>query len=120
MAAELTSMERAAQCWCDPRTSDRVMDPELAKVVSAAIDAAVSEALEKAEGLTTVKAEEPPRHEKSIVHRDGFVFTATPCYGMHEPWWVVKTMGGQAVDPVPMRDSDRWRRLRDSEVTDGG
>lgn len=22
----------AAQCWCDPRTSDRVMDPDLAEV----------------------------------------------------------------------------------------
>jgi len=24
----------AAQCWCDPETSDRVMDPELAEAVA--------------------------------------------------------------------------------------
>ena len=26
------SLEAAAQCWCDPRVSDRVMDAELATV----------------------------------------------------------------------------------------
>ncbi len=38
------------------------------------------------------------------------LFTATPCYGMHEPWWVVKTMEGEA-PPVPMKDEDEWCHL---------
>lgn len=29
----------AAQCWCDPETSDRVMDPELAEAVARRIAA---------------------------------------------------------------------------------
>jgi len=49
----------------------------------------------------------PPPHAKYIVLRKGFIFTATPCYGMHEPWWVVKTMEGEA-DPVGMLPDDEW------------
>ena len=52
----------------------------------------------------------PKPHQKYLVQRDGFVFTATPCYGMHAPWWVVMTMDGEA-PPVPMKDSDKWRLL---------
>ena len=49
----------------------------------------------------------PPRHQPSVVCRDGVYFTATPCYGMHDPWWVVRTMEGEA-PPVPMRPDDEW------------
>jgi len=54
----------------------------------------------------------PPRHEKSIVRRDNRVFTATPCYGLHVPWWVVTTMGGEA-PPEEMLDADTWILLTD-------
>lgn len=30
-------LQKAAQCWCDPRVSDRVMDIELAKVFASAL-----------------------------------------------------------------------------------
>ena len=56
-------------------------------------------------------SEQPPlAHSKYIVKRDGYLFTATPCYGCHEPWWVVKTMDGEA-PPVPMKDDDDWQPL---------
>jgi hypothetical protein len=50
----------------------------------------------------------PPPHRRYLVRRDGIVFTATPCYGLHAPWWVVKTMDGEA-PPVAMRDGDEWQ-----------
>lgn len=52
----------------------------------------------------------PPRHEESVVRRDGVFFTATPCYGLHDPWWVVRTMDGEA-PPVSMRQDDEWWTL---------
>jgi len=30
----------AAQCWCDERVSDRIMDPELAEVIAEKLKAA--------------------------------------------------------------------------------
>ena len=60
--------------------------------------------------MRLIEHHHPPCHAKHLVHRDGFLFTATPCYGMHEPWWVVMTMEGE-VRPVPFRDSDRWMEI---------
>lgn len=34
-----TAIEKAAQCWCDPRTADRTMDVELATVFAETLDA---------------------------------------------------------------------------------
>lgn len=36
------ALEIAAQCWCDPRVSDRVMDPELATVFAEKLEATLS------------------------------------------------------------------------------
>lgn len=33
------AMQIAAQCWCDPRTETRVMDPDLAQVFAEKLDA---------------------------------------------------------------------------------
>ncbi len=40
MATE-QALHIAARCWCDPRTSDRTMDPALAEVFAEALDATV-------------------------------------------------------------------------------
>ena len=58
--------------------------------------------------------ERPAPHAKYLVRRGGYVFTATPCYGLHAPWWVVMTMDGE-VDPEPMNDQDEWKPLVESE-----
>ena len=50
----------------------------------------------------------PPAHDLYVVSRDDHEYLATPCYGMHHPWWVVKVMDGDA-EPVPMKDDDYWR-----------
>jgi hypothetical protein len=50
----------------------------------------------------------PPKHARYLLERNGVVFTATPCYGMHDPWWVAKTLTGEA-EPEPMQNGDRWR-----------
>ena len=50
----------------------------------------------------------PPPHARYLLERDGETMTATPCYGMHDPWWVIKTLTGEA-SPEPMRDGDMWR-----------
>ena len=52
----------------------------------------------------------PPRHARYLLKRGEFTFTATPCYGMHEPWWVVRTLSGEA-EPEPMKDGDAWSAL---------
>jgi len=54
-----------------------------------------------------VKYQHPLPHAKYLVKRDLFFFTATPCYGMHEPWWVVQTMRDEA-PPEPMLPEDQW------------
>lgn len=59
------------------------------------------------DAVTTVVEQHPPPHTIVVVNRRGWYFTATPCYGMHVPWWVVKTMGSEA-EPVPMLDDDEW------------
>lgn len=61
-----------------------------------------------------VKDEHPPSHAKYLVKRSGRFFTATPCYGLHVPWWVVCTMESEA-EPVPMQDTDEWWTLDAAE-----
>ena len=46
--ASKKSLERAAQCWCDKRVEDRVMDPALCEVVAEALDAARLDGFEDA------------------------------------------------------------------------
>lgn len=60
---------------------------------------------------TRIETGHPRAHAKYAVLRDGLVFTATPCYGMHEPWWVVRTMAQEwpnETEPIDMRKDDRW------------
>lgn len=64
--------------------------------------------------MKLVKDSAPTRHARHFVDRDGRYFIATPCYGMHEPWWVAMTAGGE-VEPVAMHDTDRWVPLEKLE-----
>ena len=51
----------------------------------------------------------PKAHAKYVVRREDALFMATPCYGMHEPWWVVRIMGEKyEADPEPMLETDEW------------
>lgn len=58
--------------------------------------------------FTRIAAQQPAPHARYIVRRGRYLFTATPCYGMHVPWWVVTTLDGEA-PPVPMEDADEWQ-----------
>jgi len=66
--------------------------------------------------MTKIKDEHPPRGLKCFVRRDGEYFTATPCYGMHEPWWVVTIMSPSNADPQAMLDSDEWMPLEEVKL----
>ena len=55
----------------------------------------------------------PPAHEKYVVRRRSGTFVATPCYGMHEPWWVATTIDEGEADPIDIKDTDVWRPLID-------
>jgi hypothetical protein len=56
----------------------------------------------------------PAAHAKYVVRRDSVLFTATPCYGLHAPWWVVRVLGDNyEADPEPMQESDEWWPLDD-------
>jgi hypothetical protein len=66
-----------------------------------------------------VSREHPLPHAKYVVLRSGKVFTATPCYGMHKPWWVVRLMPEtwpNEAEPVPFEDDDLWCELSDFNV----
>ena len=49
----------------------------------------------------------PYKHMTHVVRRDGVIYTCTVCYGLHEPWWIVKTMEGE-VPPIPIQSDDEW------------
>lgn len=49
----------------------------------------------------------PPPHARYLVNRDNVIFTATPCYGLHDPGWVVKTLTGETA-PEKMLPDDKW------------
>jgi hypothetical protein len=52
----------------------------------------------------------PPPHAKYIVRRGLAHFIATPCYGMHAPWWVPSNPDGES-PPIDMEDGDAWAAL---------
>ena len=58
-----------------------------------------------------IKDKHPPAHQKYCVIREDKIFTATVCYGMHAPWWIVHTMDEEA-EPLNMLDTDLWCELR--------
>lgn len=63
-----------------------------------------------------VSKEYPEPHRKFVVMRGGLFFTATPCYGMHSPRWVVRTMGDYPDHEAPivkMQPDDEWWTLED-------
>ena len=68
-----------------------------------------------ARALTLVSEANPEPHARYLVRRGSKWFTATPCYGMHAPWWVVATMAGEA-EPVPMADDDAWTTVNALEA----
>lgn len=59
-------------------------------------------------GWTLVKTAQPKPHAKYLVRREGYVHTATPCYGMHRPWWVPMGINRQEHPPTDMLDTDEW------------
>lgn len=61
--------------------------------------------------FTANEGHHPPPHERYLVNRGRIHFIATPCYGMHQPWWVAQTATGE-VEPVPMEPNDRWVPLK--------
>jgi hypothetical protein len=64
---------------------------------------------------TAVRDAHPPKHAKYVVLRDAWLYTATPCYGMHDPWWIVRIMGAkwEAGDPETILPNDIWWPLND-------
>ena len=60
--------------------------------------------------------EYPEPNRRYVVLRDELLFTATPCFGMHAPWWVTKTMFSFPENenaPTPMREDDEWWSLEE-------
>lgn len=60
-----------------------------------------------ASAWTLASVKHPAPHARYIVRREGVIYTATPCYGMHAPWWVIRTMQGEA-EPVRIEPTDEW------------
>lgn len=60
---------------------------------------------------TRVADAKPKPHAKYLVRRLGCIHTATPCYGLHAPWWVPMAISGKEYEPVTMKDTDEWQFL---------
>jgi hypothetical protein len=59
----------------------------------------------------TVREQHPSPRRKYLVNRnDTGPFVATPCYGMHEPWWVPLTadLFAPGSCTIPMQETDEW------------
>lgn len=58
-----------------------------------------------------VSEQHPKPHARYLVCRDGVLMTATPCYGLHHPWWVVRVQQEHSLvelPPIAMLDNDEW------------
>lgn len=49
----------------------------------------------------------PAPHARYLVCRERVAFVATPCYGLHVPWWVPSGAMGE-LDPVGFQPEDLW------------
>jgi hypothetical protein len=57
---------------------------------------------------TACSLQYPPPHRRYVVKREHWSAIATPCYGMHEPWWVVRTLTGE-LEPIRIEKTDQWQ-----------
>lgn len=62
----------------------------------------------------TVDGDFPRPHARYFVRRENEIFTATPCYGMHEPWWVPRLLGKES-EPITMLVTDKYAAMRDGK-----
>jgi len=60
--------------------------------------------------MQQVEGQYPPPHAKYLVQRGHWMFVATPCYGMHNPWWVPMTYNGET-EPIKIEPTDKWMPL---------
>lgn len=88
--------------------------------MKAALAAADRVSAGKVEGWRTVLSAMPAPHAKYQVKRNGSVHTATPCYGMHAPWWVPTSITGAECEPVTMLDTDEWQPIPDPPPASAG
>lgn len=70
----------------------------------------------------TIPNHYPEKHKAFVVKRLGLYFTATPCYGMHSPWWAIQYPFGESINEATtaMRDGDEFWPLTDQLRRDGG
>ena len=52
-----------------------------------------------------------PHAQYEVWRKETGIFVATPCYGMHAPWWVPRTVDlySPGTTAFPMEDDDLWR-----------
>lgn len=60
--------------------------------------------------MQQVEGKYPPPHALYLVQRGRYMFVATPCYGMHNPWWVPMTHEKE-LDPIAIDPNDKWMAL---------
>lgn len=85
---------------------------DAAEALDAAIDSRPAAGAQPNGVWTKLVDANPEPHARYLVRRADTIYTATPCYGMHEPWWVVKIMGEKReAEPVGMLPDDEWAPL---------
>lgn len=86
-------------------------DAELYALSRTALPRCIAEIrrLRERQQWTKIEDAHPPRG-RQLVRRGRYMFTASPCYGMHNPWWV-PLAGEQETDPIDMLKDDEWMPL---------
>ena len=58
-----------------------------------------------------VEERNPPSGCLFLVKRRNWYFTATVCYGMHNPWWVPRDHEKELL-PMDMKPKDEWLEIK--------
>jgi hypothetical protein len=65
--------------------------------------------------MTPISEQQPPPHKLYLVRRKTLLFSATPLYGTHSPYWVVRLWRedppNHEAPPIPMEPTDEWAHL---------
>jgi len=61
-----------------------------------------------------IQGQHPQPHARYLVKRGHYTFVATPCYGMHAPWWVPMKHDGE-LEPISMESTDKWMPIPKEE-----
>ncbi len=60
----------------------------------------------------SIRTSMPAPHARYRVYQEDKMFDATPCYGLHHPWWVPRNgYTRKESEPIPIKEDSFWMDL---------